>query len=147
MYSNINDFTLNSHFYYNQFCQSQFYLKSIVTMLVQTQVNAEKLNTGEVVRAVKKRVGTKSSRGQYLALVLLEALVKNCDKAFFEVAAERVLDEMVKLIDDPQSVGNSRNKALMMVEAWGKATTELRYLPVYEETYKVLLILSIIVSQ
>ena len=43
----------------------------------------------------------KSPRIQYLALVLLETCVKNCKKAFSEVAAERVLDEMVKLIEDP----------------------------------------------
>ncbi|XP_061340620.1 TOM1-like protein 1 [Gastrolobium bilobum] len=101
-------------------------------------VNTEKLNTAELVRAIKKRVVTKSPRGQYLALVLLEALVQNCDKAFSEVSAERVLDEMVKLIDDPQTVLNNRNKALIMIEAWGELTTELRYLPVYAETYKSL---------
>jgi VHS domain len=75
---------------------------------------------------------------QYLALVLLETCVKNCEKAFSEVAAERVLDEMVRLIDDPQTVVNNRNKALTMIEAWGESGDELRYLPVYEETYKVL---------
>lgn len=108
-------------------------------------INADKLNTAELVRAIKKRVVAKNSpRGQYLALVLLEALVKNCDKAFLEVATERVLDEMVKLIDDPQTVVNNRNKALIMIEAWGESTIELRYLPVYAETYKVLLQLSIL---
>ncbi|KAJ6383901.1 hypothetical protein OIU78_027244 [Salix suchowensis] len=65
---------------------------------------------------------------------------KNCEKAFSEVVAERVLDEIVKLIDDPQTVVNNRNKALMLIEAWGESTSELRYLPVYEETYKVFLI-------
>ncbi|KAJ4721049.1 TOM1-like protein 2 [Melia azedarach] len=45
---------------------------------------------------------------------------------------------MVKLIDDPQTVVNNRNKALMLVEVWGLSTSELRYLPVYEETYKSL---------
>ncbi|KAG4984940.1 hypothetical protein AAZX31_12G016500 [Glycine max] len=101
-------------------------------------INADQLNTAELVRAIKKRVVAKSPRGQYLALVLLEALVKNCDKAFLEVATERVLDEMVKLIDDPQTILNNRNKALIMIEAWGESTIELRYLPVYAETYKSL---------
>ena len=101
-------------------------------------VNTDKLNCVELVRGIKKRIILKSPRVQYLALVLLETLVKNCEKAFSEVAAERVLDEMVKLIDDPQTVVNNRNKALMMIEAWGESTGELRYLPVYEETYKVL---------
>ncbi|CAL5212740.1 unnamed protein product [Lathyrus oleraceus] len=102
-------------------------------------VNAEKLHTGEAVRAIKKRVMMKSPRGQYLALVLLEALVKNCDKGFFEVATERVLDEMVKIVDDSdQSFVGSKDKALRMIQCWGESTTELRYLPVYEETYKSL---------
>lgn len=101
-------------------------------------INTDKLSSVELIRGIKKRIMVKSPRVQYLALVLLETCVKNCEKAFSEVAAERVLDEMVRLIDDPQTVVNNRNKALMMIEAWGESTGELRYLPVFEETYKVL---------
>ncbi|TKY71119.1 TOM protein 2 [Spatholobus suberectus] len=101
-------------------------------------INTEKVNSVELVRGIKKRIMIKSPRVQYLALVLLETCVKNCEKAFSEVAAERVLDEMVRLIDDPQTVVNNRNKALVMIEAWGESTGELRYLPVFEETYKSL---------
>ncbi|XP_047323393.1 TOM1-like protein 1 [Impatiens glandulifera] len=101
-------------------------------------VNLDKINSVELIRGIKKRIMMKSSRVQFLALVLLETVVKNCEKAFSEVAAERVLDEMVKLIDDPQTVINSRNKALILIEAWGESTDELRYLPVFEETYKSL---------
>lgn len=101
-------------------------------------INTDKLNSVDIIRGIKKRISIKSPRVQYLALVLLETCVKNCEKAFSEVAAERVLDEMVKLIDDPQTVVNNRNKALIMIEAWGESTGELRYLPVFEETYKVL---------
>jgi hypothetical protein len=100
-------------------------------------INHEKINSVELIRGIKKRIMLKSPRVQYLALVLLETAVKNCEKAFSEVAAERVLDEMVKLIDDPQTVVNNRNKALMLIESWGESTNELRYLPVFEETYKV----------
>ncbi|KAL5767505.1 hypothetical protein ACOSQ2_014288 [Xanthoceras sorbifolium] len=101
-------------------------------------INTERINSVELVRGIKKRIMLKNPRVQYLAMVLLETCVKNCEKAFSEVAAERVLDEMVKLIDDPQTVVNNRNKALMLIEAWGESTGELRYLPVYEETYKSL---------
>lgn len=101
-------------------------------------INTDKLSSVELIRGIKKRIMVKSPRVQYLALVLLETCVKNCEKAFSEVAAERVLDEMVRLIDDPQTVVNNRNKALMMIEAWGESTGELRYLPVFEETYKSL---------
>ncbi|KAK1286468.1 hypothetical protein QJS10_CPB20g01201 [Acorus calamus] len=99
-------------------------------------VNTGKINSVELIRGIKKRIMLKNPRVQYLTLVLLETFVKNCKKGFSEVAAERVLDEMVKLIDDPQTIVNNRNKALVMIEAWGEASDELRYLPVYEETYK-----------
>ncbi|KAI4324871.1 hypothetical protein MLD38_030317 [Melastoma candidum] len=101
-------------------------------------VNNERINSVELIRGIKRRIVLKIPRVQYLALVLLETCVKNCEKAFSEIAAERVLDEMVKLIEDPQTVVNNRNKALTLIEAWGESTGELRYLPVYEETYKSL---------
>jgi len=103
-------------------------------------INHEKVSSVELIRGIKKRIMIKNARVQYLALMLLETCAKNCEKAFSEVAAERVLDEMLKLIDDPQTAVNNRNKALMLIEAWGESTSELRYLPVYEETYKVFLI-------
>ncbi|XP_010940789.1 TOM1-like protein 1 [Elaeis guineensis] len=101
-------------------------------------INGEKVNSVELIRAIKNQIMLKNPRVQYLALVLLETCVKNCEKAFSEVASERVLDEMVKLIDNPQTVVNNRNKALLLIEAWGESGNELRYLPVYEETYKSL---------
>jgi len=100
-------------------------------------INTEKVNSVELIRGIKKQIMLKDARIQYLSLILLETIVKNCEKAFSEVAAERVLDEMVRLIDNPQTVVNNRNKALMLIEAWGESGDELRYLPVYEETYKV----------
>uniref|UniRef100_A0A0A9EUI9 VHS domain-containing protein n=1 Tax=Arundo donax TaxID=35708 RepID=A0A0A9EUI9_ARUDO len=101
-------------------------------------VNTERVNSVEVIRAIKRRIMLKNLRVQYLSLVLLETIVKNCEKAFSEIAAERVLDEMVRLIDDPQTIVNNRSKALMLIEAWGESGDDLRYLPVYEETYKSL---------
>ncbi|XP_028753361.1 TOM1-like protein 1 [Neltuma alba] len=101
-------------------------------------VNHEQVNSLELIRSIKRRIAVKSPKVQYLAMVLLETCVKNCERAFSEVAAEKVLDEMVRLIDDPQTVVNNRNKALTLIEAWGESTSELRFLPVFEETYKSL---------
>ncbi|KAF8008841.1 hypothetical protein BT93_K2480 [Corymbia citriodora subsp. variegata] len=109
-----------------------------MNLRVCDMINHERINRGEVIHGVKRRLNAKSPRIQYLALVLLETCLKNCDMAFCEVASERILDDMVKLIDDPQTVLSNRNKALMMIEAWGESGRELRYLPVYEETYKSL---------
>lgn len=109
-------------------------------------INHEKINSLELIRAIKNRIVLKSPRVQFLALVLLETVVKNCDKAFSEVASERVVDEMVKLIDDPQTPVENRNKVLSLIEAWGNSSDELRYLPVYEETYKASLLPSTLIG-
>lgn len=109
-----------------------------INLEICDMMNSGKVNSVELIRSIKNRIMSKNPRVQYLALVLLETCVKNCEKAFSEVAAERVLDEVVKLIDDPQTVVNNRNKALMLIEAWGESGNELRYLPVFEETYKSL---------
>ncbi|KAK8590095.1 hypothetical protein V6N13_088883 [Hibiscus sabdariffa] len=101
-------------------------------------INHERVSSVDQIRGIKRRMVLECPRVQYLSLVLLETCVKNCDRAFLEVAAKRVLDEMVKLIDDPRTVDDNRNKALMLIEVWGESTSELRYLPLYEETYKVL---------
>ncbi|XP_042051974.1 TOM1-like protein 1 [Salvia splendens] len=102
-------------------------------------ISSGRVNSVEFIRGIKKRFMCKIPRVQYLTLVLLETFVKNCDRAFSEVAAERVLDEMVKLIDDPLTVANNRNKVLLLIESWGQSSHELRYLPVYQETYKGLI--------
>ncbi|RYQ95979.1 hypothetical protein Ahy_B08g091395 [Arachis hypogaea] len=49
-----------------------------------------------LISATRQRVSLKSllERFDSLPLVLLETIVKNCEKAFSEVAAERVLDDM-----------------------------------------------------
>ncbi|KAK8713245.1 hypothetical protein V6N13_148467 [Hibiscus sabdariffa] len=100
-------------------------------------INHERVSSVDLIRGIKRRMVLECPRVQYLSLVLLETFVKNCDRAFSEVAAERVLDEMVKLIDDPRTVDSTRNRALMLIKTWGESTSELRYLPVYEETYKI----------
>ncbi|KAF3341699.1 TOM1-like protein 2 [Carex littledalei] len=91
----------------------------------------------EIIRAVKKRIMmNQQPRVQYPVLVLLEACVKNCQRGFVDVAAEGVLDEMVQVVDDPETVVNVWNKVLVLIEAWGESG-ELCYLPVYEVTYIV----------
>lgn len=109
-------------------------------MQICDMVNQEPASGVEVVRALKKRMAlnSRNPRVQLLALALLETCVKNCEKMFSEVASERVLDEMVKAVDDPLTQPAVRQKALTLIESWGEATQELRYLPVFEETYKSL---------
>ncbi|KAJ0968059.1 hypothetical protein J5N97_024976 [Dioscorea zingiberensis] len=81
-------------------------------------LNLEKISSVELIQAIKSRIMSKNPRVQYLALILLETCVKNCEKAFSEVA----------WIDDPQTVVNNRNKALVLIEAWGESASELQSL-------------------
>lgn len=97
-------------------------------------LNSEELDGSEVVRTIKKKISGKSSIGQRLSLELLEACAMNCEKVFSEVASEKVLEEMVKMIDNPQTYYGNRQTALQLIEAWGKSD-DLNYLPVFKQTY------------
>uniref|UniRef100_A0A0D6QZC3 VHS domain-containing protein n=1 Tax=Araucaria cunninghamii TaxID=56994 RepID=A0A0D6QZC3_ARACU len=101
-------------------------------------LNSGKLPGQDVVRAIKKRLAVKNPVVQYLALVLLETCAMNCDKVFSEIASEKVLEEMVNMIDDSHTIPGNRNKVLQLIQAWGESGNDLRYLPVFEETYKSL---------
>ena len=56
------------------------------------------------------------------------------------MASKKVLEEMVRLIDDPKSDHDNRGKALQLIRAWGESE-DLMYLPVFHQTYMVLLFL------
>ena len=73
---------------------------------------------------------------QRLSLDLLEAWTSNCEKVFSEVASEKVLDEMVRMIENPQTDQGNRDRALQLIRAWGESE-DLEYLPVFHQTYMV----------
>ncbi|XP_020581635.1 TOM1-like protein 2 isoform X2 [Phalaenopsis equestris] len=97
-------------------------------------INSEEFDGSEVVRTIKKKISGKSPIAQRLSLELLEACAMNCEKVFSEVASEKVLEEMVKMIDNPQTQYANEQKALQLIEAWGKSD-DLSYLPVFKQTY------------
>jgi len=101
-------------------------------------VNAQRMSSTVVVKAILRRLMLKQPHVQMLTLSLLEMAAKNCDTVFQDIASEKVLDEMVKMADDPAGDITVREKTLRMIEAWGEATEDLRYLPIFEETYKSL---------
>ncbi|XP_027096543.1 TOM1-like protein 2 [Coffea eugenioides] len=97
-------------------------------------INSEEFNGTEVVKAIKKKLLGKSPVSQRLSLDLLETCTSNCDKVFSEVASEKVLDDMMKLIDDPKTDHENRVKAMQLIRAWGESE-DLMYLPVFHQTY------------
>ncbi|XP_062148381.1 TOM1-like protein 2 [Alnus glutinosa] len=100
-------------------------------------INGEELSGTEIVRAIKKKIaggGKSAERSQKLSLDLLEACAMNCEKVFSEVASEKVLDEMMKMIDNPLTVTGNRKRAMDLIRAWGESE-DLAYLPVFRQTY------------
>ncbi|KAF5741845.1 TOM1-like protein 1-like isoform X1 [Tripterygium wilfordii] len=97
-------------------------------------INSEEFSGSEIVRAIKKKISGKSPVSQKLSLDLLEACTMNCEKVFSEVASEKVLDDMVRMIDNPQTDPENRERALQLIRAWGESE-DLGYMPVFQQTY------------
>ncbi|XP_055813146.1 TOM1-like protein 2 [Solanum dulcamara] len=98
-------------------------------------INSEEFNGTEIVKAIKKKlVLSKNPVTQRLTLDLLETCTSNCEKVFSEVASEKVLDDMVKMIGDPKTDSGNRIKAMELITAWGESE-ELSYLPVFRQIY------------
>ncbi|CAA3024914.1 TOM1-like protein 2 [Olea europaea var. sylvestris] len=106
-----------------------------LNLRICSMVNKEELNGTEIVKAIKKKlVAGKSPVSQMLSLDLLETCTSNCEKMFSEVASEKVLDDMLRLIDDPKAEQGNKVKAMQLIRAWGESE-DLMYLPVFHQTY------------
>ncbi|KDP26526.1 hypothetical protein JCGZ_17684 [Jatropha curcas] len=105
-----------------------------MNLRICAMINGEEFNGTEIVRAIKKKISGKSWVSQRLSLDLLEVCTMNCEKVFSEVASEKVLDEMVKMIENPQTDSGNRDRALQLIRAWGQSE-DLDYLPVFQQTY------------
>ncbi|KAK4800451.1 hypothetical protein SAY86_020938 [Trapa natans] len=106
-----------------------------MNLRICSMINREELRGPEVVRAMKRKISNHGSPvSQSLTLDLLEACTMNCEKVFSEVASDRVLDDMVRMIDNAQVDQGNRDKALQLITAWGQSDS-LDYLPVFRQTY------------
>lgn len=105
-----------------------------MNMRICGMINAEEFNGSEVVKAIKKKINHKSSVVQRLSLDLLETCAMNCEKVFSVLASEKLLDDMVKLIDNPMVDHDNRTRAFQLIRAWGESQ-DLAYLPVFRQTY------------
>ncbi|CAN6462159.1 unnamed protein product [Victoria cruziana] len=105
-----------------------------INLRIFSLLTSEEFSGQEVVKAIKKKIACKNQQSQRLSLELLEACAMNCEKVFSEIASEKVLDEMVRLIDDPLTHFGTRQRALQLIQAWGESS-DLGYLPVFQQTY------------
>ncbi|RWR96029.1 TOM1-like protein 2 [Cinnamomum micranthum f. kanehirae] len=97
-------------------------------------LNSDELSGPEVVKAIKKKIVSNNMPSQSLSLDLLEACAMNCEKVFSAIASEKVLDEMVRMIENSQTHYANRQKAMQLIRAWGESD-DLGYLPVFHQTY------------
>ncbi|KAK8289119.1 hypothetical protein V6Z11_D07G167300 [Gossypium hirsutum] len=81
-----------------------------------------------------KMISGKNVASQRLSLELLEAFTMNCAKVASKVVSEKVLEEMVKMIENPVTHHGDRKSALQLIHAWGQSE-DLAYLPVFRQTY------------
>lgn len=83
--------------------------------------NRDPAQAKDVVRGVKKRLGSKNSKVQLLALTLLETIVKNCtDVVHMHVAEKDLPHEMVKIVRKKPDI-HVKEKILILIDTWQEA--------------------------
>ncbi|KAL3354706.1 hypothetical protein AABB24_019046 [Solanum stoloniferum] len=102
----------------------------------------------DVVKGIKKRLGSRRSKVQLLALTLLEAIVKNCgDIVHMHVAEKGLLHQMVKMVKKKPDF-HVKEKILVSIDTWQEAFggPRARY-PQYYGAYQELLRLGAVFPQ
>lgn len=103
----------------------------------------------DVVKSLKKRLGSRNPKVQLLALTLLETVIKNCgDVVHMHVAEKDVLHEMVKIVKKKHPDFHVKEKILTLIDMWQDAFggPRARY-PQYYAAYQELLRLGAVFPQ
>ncbi|XP_074568816.1 LOW QUALITY PROTEIN: TOM1-like protein 6 [Curcuma longa] len=84
-------------------------------------INNDQWQAKEVLKAIKKRLQNKNPKVQFLALTLLETMVKNCGEyVHFQVAERKILEEMIKIVKKKADM-QVRDKILILLDSWQEA--------------------------
>ncbi|KAH6760612.1 ENTH/VHS/GAT family protein [Perilla frutescens var. frutescens] len=83
--------------------------------------NHDPAQAKDVVRGIKKRLGSRNPKVQLLALTLLETIVKNCgDIVHMHVAEKDLPHEMVKIVKKKPDF-HVKEKILILIDTWQEA--------------------------
>ncbi|KAL1552420.1 TOM1-like protein 9 isoform X2 [Salvia divinorum] len=83
--------------------------------------NHDPAQAKDVVRGIKKRLGSRNPKVQLLALTLLETVVKNCgDIVHMQVAEKDLPHEMVKMVKKKPDF-HVKEKILILIDTWQEA--------------------------
>ncbi|KAJ6803794.1 target of Myb protein 1-like [Iris pallida] len=92
-----------------------------MNMDICDSINSDQWQAKDVVKAVKKRLQHKNPRVQFLALTLLETMIKNCgDYVHFQVVDRDILQEMIKIVRKKTDM-QVRDKILVLLDSWQEA--------------------------
>ncbi|CAN7032505.1 hypothetical protein BRARA_H01294 [Brassica rapa] len=103
-------------------------------------LNSDPVQAKDVVKGVKKRIGSRNPKTQLLALTLLETIVKNCgDMVHMHVAEKGVIHELVRIAKKKPDF-HVKEKILVLIDTWQEAFggPRARY-PQYYAGYQELL--------
>ncbi|GER33783.1 ENTH/VHS/GAT family protein [Striga asiatica] len=110
--------------------------------------NRDPAQAKDVIRGIKKRLGSRNPKVQLLALTLLETIVKNCgDIVHMHVAEKDLPHEMVKIVRKKPDF-HVKEKILILIDTWQEAFggPRARY-PQYFVAYQDLLRLGAVFPQ